>query len=117
MIYEYYAASVLLIATGILCVVLRSNLIKKVMGLGILGNGIHLLLITAGYRENSIAPIVSLKNIGIFKGLSVDPLPQALVLTSIVIDLSVITLALMIVVWIFRKFHTIDARELKNLRG
>jgi multicomponent Na+:H+ antiporter subunit C len=47
----------------------------------------------------------------------VDPVPQALVLTSIVIDMSVTALALIIIIWVYRRFGTAESKELENLRG
>jgi multicomponent Na+:H+ antiporter subunit C len=117
MIYESYIASVILLATGLFCIVYKSSLIKKIIGLGIFSNAMHLLIVTIGFRQDSIAPIVTPGNINAFASLSVDPLPQALVLTSIVIDASVTALALIIIIWIFRRTGTKDARELRHLKG
>jgi multicomponent Na+:H+ antiporter subunit C len=66
-----------LFATGTYCMMHRS-LTRIVVGVGLLGNGVNLLLVTAGSRPGA-APIV-----GKLTG-STDPIPQALVLTAIVI--------------------------------
>ena len=115
--FEFYVSSVVLVMVGIFCTVFKSNLMKKIIGLGITSNGIHLLLISIGYRSPSVAPILTRENILTFSKLSVDPLPQALVLTSIVIDLSITTLALIMVIWIYKRFRTIDSDKLTYLRG
>ena len=117
MIYEAYLAAFALFAIGIFCVAYRSNLIKKIMGLGIFSSGLHIFFITIGYRDASINPIVTPQNVQEFALFSVDPVPQALVLTSIVIDVSVTALALMIIIWIHKRFGTSDSKELKNLKG
>ncbi|MEM5812107.1 MAG: sodium:proton antiporter [Candidatus Aenigmatarchaeota archaeon] len=117
MIYESYFAVTVLLSIGVFCIAYKSNLLKKIMGLAIMGNGIHLFIITLGYRENSINPIVTPENIQGFALYSVDPLPQALVLTSIVIDMSITALALLIIIWIYRRLGTVESKELKNLRG
>lgn len=116
-IYEIYFSALILIIIGTACTIFKSNLIKKIIGLSVFGNGIHLFLISIGYRNNSIPPIVTPKNIGMFSLYSVDPLPQALVLTSIVIDLSVTTLGLIIVVYVYRRFGSINSKNLKTLKG
>ncbi len=114
---EIYAGMVLIALIGIYCVVRKKNMIKKVIGLGVLTNSVHLLLITIGFRENGIPPIVTPTNIEYFVRYAVDPLPQALVLTSIVIQLSVTALALGIVILAYRDTKTLDMEKLNNLRG
>ena len=66
-----------LFATGAYSMMHRS-LTRIVVGVGLIGNGVNLLLIVAGSRPG-VPPIV-----GRLTG-STDPIPQALVLTAIVI--------------------------------
>ena len=117
MIQETYIAIMALMAIGIYYLAWRPNLIKKIIGLGIFSKAIHLLLITVGYRPGGIAPIVTPENLGVFASLSVDPLPQALVLTSIVIDLSITALALSIAILAWRHFKTLDTDSASGMRG
>ncbi len=62
---------------------LQRNLSRIVIGLGLLGHGANLMLLTAGGRAGQ-APIVG-EDVGRFA----DPLPQALALTAIVITFGV----------------------------
>ena len=87
------------------------------MGLGMVTMGIHLILITTGYREGGIIPIISPQNVLTFSQYSVDPIPQALVLTSIVIDLSITALALSMAVMIYDRKKTLDADKMRGLSG
>ena len=48
---------------------------------------------------------------------SVDPLPQALVLTSIVISLGSLALLISICVRIYEKYGTFDITEIRRLKG
>jgi multicomponent Na+:H+ antiporter subunit C len=66
-----------LVGTGVYSMLHRS-LTRIVVGIGLLGNGVNLLLVAAGSRPGT-PPIVG-RLIG-----STDPVPQALVLTAIVI--------------------------------
>ena len=47
----------------------------------------------------------------------VDPLPQALVLTSIVIELGVTALLVALAVRLFQKYGTFDIAKIRRLRG
>ena len=47
----------------------------------------------------------------------VDPLPQALVLTAIVIGLATTAMLMAVIIKLYRKYKTFDIREIKNLRG
>jgi len=112
-----YLFGTIFIMIGIYCLVLKPNLVKKIMGLGIVTVGIHLLLITMGYREGGIVPIITPENMLTFSRYSVDPIPQALVLTSIVIDLSITALALSMAIMVYEKKKTLDTRKMKELFG
>jgi len=113
-----YIAAFALIVLGMAVAVARDNFIKKVMGLTISVNGIHLLLISIGYKTGGIAPIMtSGMNFFSFSGSAVDPLPQAMVLTSIVIDLSMTALMLGIVIMLYSKTRTLRSSKTRRLKG
>jgi multicomponent Na+:H+ antiporter subunit C len=112
-----YLVSMLAVMLGIYAVAFKDNLIKKVLGLSIISNGIHLFLISLGYRTNGGIPILKDMDIASFAQTAVDPLPQAFVLTSIVINLSVTAVALSIIILVYRHFGTLDASRIRELRG
>ena len=88
----YYIGAFGLIFIGLLIMLLKSNLIKMIIGLNILDTGVNLLLISVGYISKGTAPVFS--NPALENQTMVDPVPQALVLTAIVIGVSVLALAL-----------------------
>ena len=107
-----YVTAIVLVAIGTYAIVVKENLIKKVIGLGLFTNGIHLLLISIGYRAGGIAPIfLEGMDLSHFSLTAVDPLPQALVLTSIVIELSVIALALALIIKYHKMTGTLDSSK------
>jgi multicomponent Na+:H+ antiporter subunit C len=114
---ETLITSVFLSVIGIYCVVIKRNLVKKIIGLAIFTNSIHLLLISIGFRNGGIAPIITKENLEFFAIQAVDPLPQALVLTSIVIQLSVTALALSIAILAFRHLNTLNTDRMNKLKG
>jgi multicomponent Na+:H+ antiporter subunit C len=112
-----YIAAIVLVLVGSYALLIKENLIKKIIGLAVFTNGIHLLLITIGYRAPGVAPIIQDINIHRFAQVAVDPLPQAMVLTSIVISLSVTAVALSLVIMAYRSFKTADSRKIRGLKG
>lgn len=107
-----YIGAFLLIFIGIAIIVLKRNLIKIVIGMGIVDSGINLLLISVGYRSGATTPIFT-DNASKF----VDPIPQALTLTSIVIGACVSALALSIVIKINEYYGSIDSDEIRRIKG
>jgi len=112
-----YIIAMALVLTGSYALLAKENLIKKIIGLSILSNGIHLFVISLGYRAGGIAPILQDLNFNRFTQYAVDPLPQALILTSIVINLSVTAVALSLIVQAYRKTGSIEAKDLRRLCG
>ena len=101
--------SIVLVLIGLYGLMAKRNLIKKIIGLYILDGGVILYFISIGYRSDASAPILE-------KGVEkmVDPIPQALMLTAIVIGICVTALALSIAVKIYEKYQTLDVEELKR---
>ena len=113
-----YLLAIGVMMTGIYAVTMKDNLIKKLLGLSIMTNGIHIFLIALGYREGGIMPtLLRGMDIQYFYMNAVDPLPQALVLTSIVINLSVLAVGLSITILLYRKFGTLDSSRIRRLSG
>ncbi|OYT26793.1 MAG: cation:proton antiporter [Candidatus Altiarchaeales archaeon ex4484_96] len=107
-----YITVVVLIGLGLYAIVFKQNLIKIVMGVHIMGSGVNLFLISLGYREGGVAPIYTLAP----KLEMVLPTPQALTLTSIVINLAVVALMLSFVMFIYCRYNSIDSQD-RRLRG
>ncbi len=110
----YYATSILLILIGMYAVLVKKNLIKIVIGLSIVDNGIHLLLIAIGYVKDGTAPIFSKP--GLTANQMVDPVPQALVLTAIVIGLAVTAVALSLIIRLYDHHKTLNINKIRKLK-
>jgi multicomponent Na+:H+ antiporter subunit C len=113
--YGVYGASILLILIGLYAVLTKRSLIKIVIGLSIIDGGIHLLLITIGYLKGGTAPIFS-PGYEEAAAQMVDPVPQALVLTAIVIGFGVTAVALSLIIRLYRHHHTLEIDEIKRLK-
>jgi multicomponent Na+:H+ antiporter subunit C len=110
----YYIGAFGLIFIGLFIILVKRNLIKVIIGLGILDTGINLFLIAIGYINNGTAPIFSKP--GLDAGNMVDPVPQALVLTSIVIGVAILALALSLAIRLYKHYGSLDLRKIKEQR-
>ncbi len=111
--WVFFGGIMALMAVGIWAILSRRNLIKMIMGLVILETAVNLLLVAVGYVNDRAAPIVGgdtgLPNSPV--GEVVDPIPQALVLTAIVIGLATTALALVAAIGYFRTSGTLELKS------
>ncbi|HDJ83420.1 MAG TPA: Na+/H+ antiporter subunit C [Desulfurococcaceae archaeon] len=113
------------IALALYGILARPSLIKKIIALTILGDSANTLAIIVGYRfaEPYPSPPVLTKlppsksDIQNFVSVAVDPLPQALVLTAIVIGLAVTLFLVFLTIQVYRLYGTTDVRKIAKLRG
>lgn len=89
----YFAIAVGALYAAGLYLMLRRSLVKLVIGLAILSHAANLLVFTAGGLTRGRAPIVSDPPSPFAVA---DPLPQALILTAIVISFAVLAFALVL---------------------
>lgn len=104
-----YTGAIGLIAIGIAGVLLSHHLFRIVLALSIAEAGANLLLVLTGFRWNAAAPIID----GAVRTTMVDPVPQAMVLTAIVIGAGVQALALALAVRLRQAYGTLDMREIR----
>lgn len=113
-----YALCLLLFMIGLYGVVAKKNLVKIVIGLAIMDYAINLFFILLGYRRGGVAPILdSRTNPEQFVRSAVDPVPQALVLTSIVISLGVTALLVALCIRLYERYGTFDITQIRRLKG
>lgn len=110
----YYVGALGLIIIGLYIVLTKRNLIKIIIGLDLFETGIFLLLICTGYVRGGTAPIFSKP--GLESSLMVDPVPQALVLTAIVIGVATLALALSLAIRLYDHYGTLDMRKIRELK-
>lgn len=99
------------VALGIYLLLSRS-LIRMLLGMVILGNGVNLLIFTAGRLTRDVAPIVP-EGLDHPVGAIANPLPQALILTAIVIGFAMFSFLLVLA---YRAYQTLDADNTDTMR-
>lgn len=112
--HAYYIGAFGLVIIGLFIILAKRNLIKVIIGLSILDTGINLFLISVGYVRDGTAPIFSRS--GIEPASMVDPVPQALVLTAIVIGVAVLALALALAIQVYKHYGVLDLRKIREQR-
>jgi len=109
-----YFLTFILFSIGLFGLLFKRNLIKIIISIAIMEYAINLFLILIGYKQTGAVPILP-KN-GQIPAI-VDPLPQAMVLTTIVIGLSLIILMVSLSIRIYEKYGTFDITKIRKLRG
>ena len=109
-----YTLCFILFLVGLFGILTSRNIIKIVIGLSFMEFSVYLFLVLIGYIDGGQAPIL-------IKGMAwqpvVDPLPQAMVLTAIVIGLATKAMLLSTAIRIYKKFGTFDIRKIRSLKG
>ncbi len=118
----YYASLILITFMSIYGIAIRPNLLKKIIMLSILSDTANMLAVLLGYHTLSPKPPVypggtfsttqfpSQRQLSTFAQYAVDPIPQVLVVTAIVIGLAVLVFLSFVAVLIYRRYGTLDMR-------
>ena len=113
-----YGLCFVLLALGLYGALAKRDAIKVVMSLVIMEHAVHLLLLLFGYRDNGQPPILERgDDVEAFAATSVDPLPQALVLTSIVIGLGALALLVALCARLREHYGSFDLRRIRAWKG
>jgi NADH-quinone oxidoreductase subunit K len=95
----YMAFAAVLVFVGIYCLLAMRNLIKLFIGIEIIAKGVSLALVATGFVKKNIL------------------VAQALTVTFIVIEVSVVATALAIIINVYRHTGSLDIRKLSKLKG
>jgi len=111
-----YIMCFFLFLVGIYGAITKRDLIKIILAIGIMGYSVNLFLVLLAYRSGALIPILE-KGFDIPPNMMVDPIPQALVLTSIVIELGITALMAALAIRIYQKYDTFDITKIRRLQG
>jgi multicomponent Na+:H+ antiporter subunit C len=96
-----------------LYLMMRRSIVKLILGLMILGHAANLLIFTAGRLTRGRPPIITAEAGKLIEPYA-DPLPQALILTAIVIGFGVQAFA---IVLLRRAYQTVGTDDLDEMRA
>ena len=91
--------TIILGVCGFYCIMVTKNFIRALIGLEILTKAVTLLIIAAGYVSNRIA------------------LAQSMVITLIVVEVVIISVAAGIVFGVFKQIGSLNITKMRNLKG
>lgn len=100
----------ILYAAGIY-MILRRSLVKLIIGLVLLGNGANLLIFLLGRISKGKPPIIP-SDSKIFTDIYADPVPQALILTAIVISFGLQSFAIILIKRAYKVVKTDDLDQM-----
>ncbi|HEX32062.1 MAG TPA: hypothetical protein ENF88_00025 [Candidatus Acetothermia bacterium] len=105
--------ALLLFGIGVFALIVRRDLVIKLLALGLIDSSSFLFLISLNAQNDGIAPIMRVPATASY----VDPLPQALVISAIVINFAILALALVFVMLLVERYHTTDSHRIAHEVG
>lgn len=110
-----YWVTVLLMMIGLYAVIVKKNLVKKIIGMNILQTAVILFFISVGAKKDATLPIIEHARGGVHAVRAehfINPLPHVLMLTAIVVAVATLGVALALVIKIYRQYGTLDEDEI-----
>ena len=106
-----------LILMGLYGALTHRNILRMIVGFTIASTGVNVVLVAVGYLPGRTAPIMDAAvPVAEASQRIIDPVPQALVLTAIVIGLGVTALMLAYAYRLFRTRHSLDISNFTELK-
>ncbi len=101
----------------------KRHMIKKIIALTIFGDAGNIFATIIGFRYifPVAPPIITVENptptdVANFMSVAVDPIPQALVLTAIVIGMAVVLFMVFLALQVYRIYGTLDTKKIAEER-
>ncbi len=115
--YVALATGLLLVLTGLWGIASQRNIFRIIIGFSVFDTGLHVVLVSIAYLRGRTAPIL---DEAVSKGQAVnrivDPVPQALVLTAIVIGVAITALMLTFALKLYEKRKTLEIESFEDLK-
>jgi len=101
------------VMAGVAAYLLMSrNVLRMVLGLLLLGNAANLTIFVAGRMGSNLPPLVSAGETTI--AISANPLPQALILTAIVISFSLVAFTVVLLHKTWQRLQIVDTEKMRE---
>jgi multicomponent Na+:H+ antiporter subunit C len=110
--HYFYWFVFLLMAIGLSGILLKRNLIKKVIGMSIFQVAIILFFVASASKWGATVPILDPALGAADTSKYINPLPHCLMLTAIVVGVATSGVAFALIISIWRRYRTLDENEL-----
>jgi multicomponent Na+:H+ antiporter subunit C len=111
-----YWVYIVLMMIGLYAMIVKNNLVKKVVGMSILQTAIILFFISIGTKHKATIPIIEhghgLAEHAVQAVNYANPLPHVLMLTAIVVAVATLGVALALVIRLHNRYHTLEEDEI-----
>jgi multicomponent Na+:H+ antiporter subunit C len=110
--YWFY---VILIMIGFYGMMVKNNLMKKLIGMNIFQWSIILFFISIGAKKGATIPIIETHGVlthAVMAADYINPLPHVLMLTAIVVAVATTGIALALLIIIYQKYGTLEEDEI-----
>ncbi|MCF8067857.1 MAG: cation:proton antiporter subunit C [Desulfobacterales bacterium] len=113
--YNYWIYIVLMMI-GLYAMIVKNNLVKKIIGMNIFQTAIILFYVSIGTKRGATIPIIyhghGDGSHAVHATDYINPLPHVLMLTAIVVSVATLGVALAIALKVYRRYNTLEEDEI-----
>lgn len=106
-----YIVAIGIMASIAVYLLMSRNVLRMVLGLLLLGNAANLTIFIAGRLGSNVPPLIDSEQMTI--SISANPLPQALILTAIVISFSLVAFTVVLLYKAHQSLHLVDTDKMR----
>lgn len=110
-----YVLIVALLLIGLYGMTVKRNLLKKIIGMTIFQTSVYLLFIQGATKQGATIPVLDPSRATDDPSLYMNPLPQVIVLTALVVGVAITAVALSLLLVLYRRYGTLDEEEILRL--
>ena len=111
-----YWVYIILMMVGMYGIIIKKNLMKKIIGMSILQTSVILFYVSIGAKKNATIPIIEnghdTGHAAVQATHYINPLPHVLMLTAIVVAVATLGVALALAIKIYKQYNTLEEDEL-----
>ena len=117
--YNYWIY-ITLMMIGLYAIIVKNNLIKKIVGMNIFQTAIILFYVSIGAKRGATIPIIEhvhghnsgASSHAIHAAQYINPLPHVLMLTAIVVAVATLGVALALAIKVYNQYQTLEEDEI-----
>ncbi|MDP6393972.1 MAG: cation:proton antiporter subunit C [Desulfobacterales bacterium] len=115
--YNYWGYIVLMMI-GLYAMIVKKNLVKKIIGMSIFQTAIIFFYVSIGMKKNATIPIISHGHDGGEHAVHavdfINPLPHVLMLTAIVVSVATLGVALALAIKVYQQYNSLEEDEIDS---